>query len=66
MDAAEFILAGSTGLGVGTALFVDPSVPNQIRQGLIEYLNRMGVARLTDLIGALEMPGDQPKTDPYS
>jgi dihydroorotate dehydrogenase (NAD+) catalytic subunit len=64
-DALEFILAGSTGIGVGTALFVDPATPNHIRDGLIEYMTKAGASSLADLIGALELPGDQPKLDPY-
>src|SRR4051812_20262040 len=29
-DAVEFLLAGATGLAVGTALFIDPNIPVQI------------------------------------
>ena len=64
-DAVEFLLAGSSAVAVGTALFVDPSVPNKICDGLEEYLTRSGVARISDLIGALELPGDEPKAAPY-
>lgn len=64
-DALEFILAGATCVGVGTALFVDPAAPNRIRDGLAEYLQKTKVERLSDLVGALELPGDQPKTAPY-
>lgn len=64
-DAAEFILAGATGLGIGTALFVDPAAPNHICDGLSQYLTKMKVERLSDLIGTLQMPGDQPATAPY-
>lgn len=64
-DAAEFILAGATALGIGTALFVDPATPNKIVDGLGEWMKRMKVERLMDLIGALELPGDEPRTTPY-
>jgi dihydroorotate dehydrogenase (NAD+) catalytic subunit len=64
-DAAEFILAGATGLGIGTALFVDPATPNKIVDGLNEWLAKMQVERLTDLVGALELPGDEPRKTPY-
>jgi dihydroorotate dehydrogenase (NAD+) catalytic subunit len=64
-DAVEFILAGASAVGIGTALFVDPAAPNRIREGLAEYLQKMKVERLSDLVGALELPGDQPKTAPY-
>jgi dihydroorotate dehydrogenase (NAD+) catalytic subunit len=64
-DAAEFILAGATAVAVGTALFVDPATPNKIRDGLSEWLDKQGVERLTDLVGALELPGDEPRQTPY-
>ena len=65
-DAAEFILAGATGLGIGTALFVDPATPNKIVDGLAGWMEKMGVERLADLVGALEIPGDEPRKAPYS
>ena len=64
-DAAEFLLAGSNAVAVGTALFVDPATPNKICLGLAEYLQKMKVERLTDLVGALELPGDEPRKTPY-
>jgi dihydroorotate dehydrogenase (NAD+) catalytic subunit len=64
-DAVEFILAGATAVAVGTALFVDPATPNQISQGLARYMQKMKVERVSELVGALELPGDQPKTAPY-
>lgn len=64
-DAVEFILAGATGLGIGTALFVDPATPNKICDGLVKYLEKMKVEKLSDLIGTLQLPGDQPVTAPY-
>src|SRR5580765_1892093 len=64
-DAAEFILAGASALGIGTALFVDPAAPNKIIDGLAEYLKKEKVERLSDLVGALELPGDEPRQTPY-
>ena len=64
-DALEFLLAGAAGLGVGTALFVDPAAPNKILQGLTEYLEKACVVRIGDIIGALQLPDDQPKPAPY-
>jgi dihydroorotate dehydrogenase (NAD+) catalytic subunit len=64
-DAVEFILAGATAVAIGTALFVDPATPNKICQGLNDYLTKIGVDRLSDLIGTLQMPGDQPVAAPY-
>jgi len=64
-DAVEFILAGATAVGIGTALFVDPATPNKIVDGLAEYLQRMKIGSLRELVGTLEMPGDQPSRSPY-
>jgi dihydroorotate dehydrogenase (NAD+) catalytic subunit len=64
-DAVEFILAGASAVAVGTALFVDPATPNRIVEGLEGYMRKMKVERLGDLVGALELPGDQPKPAPY-
>jgi dihydroorotate dehydrogenase (NAD+) catalytic subunit len=37
-DAIEFLLAGATAIGVGTALFYDPLVCPKINRGIAEYL----------------------------
>ena len=64
-DAVEFTLAGSSAVAIGTALFVDPATPNKICDGLTAYLDKIKVGRLSDLVGTLEMPGDQPAKAPY-
>ena len=53
-DAVEFILAGATGLAVGTALFIDPAIPNKICDGLRQYLVRKGRSSLREIIGTLK------------
>jgi dihydroorotate dehydrogenase (NAD+) catalytic subunit len=65
MDAAEFILAGSSAVAIGTALFVDPATPNKVCDGLVEWLTKQKVDRVSDLVGALELPGDEPRQAPY-
>jgi len=52
-DAVEFLLAGATGLAVGTALFADPRCLLTIRDGIVDYLRRHGHSRLEEIIGAL-------------
>jgi dihydroorotate dehydrogenase (NAD+) catalytic subunit len=64
-DAVEFLLAGASSVAVGTALFVDPATPNKICDGLITYMERQKLSRLSDVIGALELPGDEPRKSPY-
>ncbi|MGC8540820.1 MAG: dihydroorotate dehydrogenase [Phycisphaerae bacterium] len=53
-DAVEFLLAGATGLAVGTALFIDPAIPNKICDGLRDYLRHKGHKRVQDIIGTLQ------------
>lgn len=64
-DAVEFILAGASAVGVGTALFIDPAAANKISQGIRQYMQRNSIENLGELIGALEIAGDQPKPAPY-
>src|SRR3954471_58574 len=58
-DAVEFLLAGSSAVGIGTALFVDPNTGVSICGGVEKYLEKIKVDRLSDLVGALQLPGDQ-------
>ena len=64
-DAVEFILAGSSAVAIGTSLFVDPATPNKICEGLSEYMEKYKIERLADLVGALQLPGDEPRKTPY-
>ncbi len=50
-DALEFLIAGATTVGVGTALFYDPLVCKKINAGIADYLARHGFSRVTDIIG---------------
>ncbi|HEY5432722.1 MAG TPA: dihydroorotate dehydrogenase [Coriobacteriia bacterium] len=54
-DAVEFLLAGASAVQVGTANFVDPTSTMRVLDGLTEYCARHGVARVSDLIGTLEV-----------
>ncbi len=53
-DAVEFFLAGATAVAIGTALFVDPSTPMHINEGLAEYLRQRGSKSVRELIGQLK------------
>ena len=64
-DAAEFLLAGASAVGIGTALFVDPATPNKIVDDLSEWMTKLKIERLADVIGTLQLPGDEPRTTPY-
>lgn len=52
-DAIEMILAGATGVSVGTANFHNPMVTMEIVDGIQAYMNRYGVKDIKDLIGAV-------------
>jgi dihydroorotate dehydrogenase (NAD+) catalytic subunit len=52
-DALEFIIAGATAVGVGTALFYDPMICRTINAGISAYLREQGFANVTELIGTL-------------
>ena len=54
-DALEFIIAGATAVGIGTALFYDPLVCKSINQGIVEYLQRNNLRKITELTGTLKL-----------
>jgi dihydroorotate dehydrogenase (NAD+) catalytic subunit len=56
-DALELILAGASLVGVGTAIFHDPSACARIQHELEEELARRGVERLAEVTGLAHQPG---------
>lgn len=52
-DAIEFMLAGASAVGVGTALFYDPLACKKINDGMVEYLRRHQLGSVSELVGAL-------------
>jgi dihydroorotate dehydrogenase (NAD+) catalytic subunit len=54
-DAIEFFLAGASAVAVGTALFVDPSIPAKISTGLDEYLRSKRISNVAELVGQLKV-----------
>jgi len=53
-DALEFIIAGASTVGMGTALFYDPLVCTKINEGLVSYLSRHEMASISELVGSLK------------
>ena len=51
-DALEFIMAGASAVQVGTAVFSNPRAPLYILEGVERYMEKEGVRRLSELIGA--------------
>ncbi|HEY5654637.1 MAG TPA: dihydroorotate dehydrogenase, partial [Woeseiaceae bacterium] len=56
-DALEFLIAGASTVGVGTALFYEPLICHDINTGIADYLQRHGLNSVADLVGSLELPG---------
>jgi dihydroorotate dehydrogenase (NAD+) catalytic subunit len=56
-DAIEFIIAGASAVGIGTALFYDPLVCNKINAGIIDYLQRHALHSIEPLLGSLTLNG---------
>jgi dihydroorotate dehydrogenase (NAD+) catalytic subunit len=54
-DALEFLIAGATAVGVGTALFYDPLILPKINQGVAAYLDRHRLASVAQITGSLRL-----------
>ncbi len=54
-DALEFIIAGASAVGIGTALFYDPLLCPKINAGLVAYMERHGLSEISQLIGTLKL-----------
>ena len=55
-DAIEFLLAGATAVGVGTALFVEPNTPAILAEELRRYLAEREMIAPVAIIGKLQVP----------
>jgi len=53
-DALEFIIAGASAVGIGTALFYDPMVCKKVNEGIADYLRANGMTSVTQLVGTLQ------------
>ncbi|MGY8895694.1 MAG: dihydroorotate dehydrogenase [Gammaproteobacteria bacterium] len=54
-DAIEFIIAGASTVGIGTALFYDPLACPKINNGISQYLIDHQLNSIDELIGTLEL-----------
>ena len=54
-DAIEFIIAGADTIGIGTALFYDPLVCQEINAGISKYLIDHNVQDVKSLVGSLSL-----------
>ena len=58
-DALEFLIAGASSVGVGTALFYDPLVCNEINAGIADYLEQHNFNHVSQLVGAMHISEDE-------
>jgi dihydroorotate dehydrogenase (NAD+) catalytic subunit len=56
LDALQFLLAGASGVQIGTAIFHDPSAPARVLGELSHALAERGVERVADIVGAAHRP----------
>ncbi len=59
-DALEFLIAGATAIGVGTALFYDPLICRKINAGIMDYLQRHDLPSISHLTGTLHLHDGRP------
>ena len=62
-DAIEFIIAGATAVGVGTALFYDPLACREINAGMLDYLHEHELDSVSQLVGTLRLQEPVPTGD---
>ena len=53
-DAIEFILAGATGVAIGTANFYNPYATVEAIQGIEDYMREYGYSDVSEIIGLME------------
>jgi len=55
-DALQYLVAGASLVGMGTAALRDPRAPERLVRGLGRWCAEQGVSRLSDVVGTLTMP----------
>ena len=51
----KFLLCGATAVQVGTSNYLQPAVAGEVADGVAAYAERHGFARVSDLVGRLEL-----------
>jgi dihydroorotate dehydrogenase (NAD+) catalytic subunit len=52
-DAIEFILAGASGVAVGTGNFINPGTTMDVLQGIQSYMSDRNIKSINELVGAV-------------
>ena len=53
-DAIEFILAGASGVAVGTANFINPYATMDVLKGINDYMDRYNIKDLREIRGIVD------------
>ncbi len=56
LDAVQYLMAGASLVGIGTAALRDPRAPARVARGLSAWASAHGVRNVRDIIGTLEWP----------
>ena len=54
-DAAEFVLAGATAVGIGAGSFADLRVAKKVVKGLDKWCAKQGAGSIGELVGGVEL-----------
>jgi dihydroorotate dehydrogenase (NAD+) catalytic subunit len=54
-DAIEFMIAGASTVGIGTALFYEPLICPKLNKGIIDYLDKHNLNNVSELVGTLKL-----------
>lgn len=55
-DALQYLVAGASLVGMGTATLRDPRAPERVVAGLARWCSEQGVTCIADIVGSLEYP----------
>jgi len=58
-DAIEFLIAGAATVGIGTALFYNPLICQDINAGIAAYLAKHKFNNVSELVGAMHISDDE-------
>ena len=54
-DALQYLVAGASLVGIGTAMLRDPRAPERVVRGLARWCEANGVSRLGEIVGTLKV-----------
>ena len=61
-DAIEYMMVGASAVQVGTINFIHPTAMLDVIDGIEAFCRRKGLARASDLTGAMRMDGFDPQS----